>query len=164
MMQFSPDSTTELQYREALGRFATGVTVVTCHCDIGPLGITANSFSSLSLDPPLVLWAPARASRRFPAFEAAIHFAVHVLAEDQYPLCQAFARNGTQFDGVNWRPGDHDVPMLDGCLARFVCTRHAIHDGGDHAIIVGRVSAVTINPGNPLIFANGAYGGVSTAE
>jgi len=162
MMQFSPDSATELQYREALGRFATGVTVVTCRAAIGPLGITANSFSSLSLDPPLILWAPSRASKRFPAFESAQHFAVHVLAEDQHGLCRAFARNGTQFEGVDWRAGDNEVPVLDGCLTRFDCTRHATYDGGDHAIIVGRVSAVATGPGNPLIFANGVYGGVST--
>ncbi len=162
-MQFSPDTVTELQYREALGRFATGVTVVTCRSEVGPLGITANSFSSLSLDPPLILWAPARASMRFAAFEAALHFSVHVLAKDQYPLCRAFARNGTQFEGVNWQPGVNEVPILDGCLARFDCTRHAIYDGGDHAIIVGHVRAVTTRPGDPLIFANGTYRGVSTA-
>ena len=164
MTRFAPDTGTELQYRDALGRFATGVTVVTCQSEIGPLGITANSFSSLSLDPPLVLWAPARASRRFQAFESANHFTVHVLDEDQYALCRAFARSGTQFDGVDWRLGVNDVPIIDSCLAQFECTRHAIHDGGDHAIIVGRVDAVTTRPGNPLIFSNGSYGGVSTVR
>jgi len=162
MTQFAPNTGTEQRYREALGRFATGVTVVTCQTDRGPLGITANSFSSLSLDPPLVLWAPARASQRFAAFEAAQHFAVHVLAEDQYALCAAYAQNGTQFVGVDWQSGDNGVPLIDNCLARFDCTQHAIYDGGDHAIIVGHVNAVTVRAGSPLIFANGSYGGVSS--
>ncbi|MGI9391766.1 MAG: flavin reductase family protein [Boseongicola sp.] len=162
MTQFATNTATEIQFREALSRYATGVTVVTCQSEVGPLGITANSFSSLSLDPPLILWAPARASKRFAAFETAQEFAVHILAEDQHSLCQAFARNGTQFDGIEWRSGDNQVPIVDSCLARFDCTRHAVHEGGDHAIIVGKVKSVTARAGSPLVFANGSYGGVST--
>lgn len=158
MTRFVPGPDTARAFRDALGRFATGVTVVTCRAEGKPLAITANSFSSLSLEPPLVLWSPARASKRFPAFEAAEHFAIHVLAADQFDLCNAFARDGWNFDVAEWHEGAHGVPLVENCLARFECTRHAIHDGGDHAIIVGRVSAVEITDGAPLVFATGAYG------
>ena len=158
MTRFTPGPETERDFREALGQFATGVAVVTCQSETGPLGITANSFTSVSLDPPLVLWSPARASKRFAAFAAAEHFAIHVLAADQFPLCKQFARNGTGFQGLDWHEGDHDVPLIDGSLARFECIQHAIHEGGDHAIIVGRVRAAAIGQGNPLLFAKGTYG------
>ena len=158
MTDFVPGADTSREFRDALGRFATGVTVVTCQCDLGPMGITANSFSSLSLDPPLVLWSPARASRRFSAYEAADRFAIHVLADDQAEVCRAFARDGTNFEGLNWAEGDEGVPLIAGALARFECARHAIHDGGDHAIIVGRVLRVSVSDGAPLVFAKGSYG------
>jgi flavin reductase (DIM6/NTAB) family NADH-FMN oxidoreductase RutF len=89
----------ERDLRDALGRYATGVTVVTTMTPHGPLGMTVNSFSSVSLDPPLVLWSPARKSSRFPAFEASSHFAIHILAADQRPLAEHFARNG-HFEGI----------------------------------------------------------------
>ncbi len=158
MTRFTPGPETERDFREALGRFATGVTVVTCQTAAGPLGITANSFASVSLDPPLVLWSPARASKRFAAFEAAERFAIHVLGEDQLPLCRQFATKGTDFGGLDWHEGPEAVPLIHGCLARFECTRHAVHDGGDHAIIVGRVTAAEIGQGKPLLFAKGTYG------
>ncbi|MXQ06806.1 flavin reductase [Alphaproteobacteria bacterium GH1-50] len=158
MTRFTPGPDTARDFRDALGQFATGVTIVTCLSEAGPLGITANSFASVSLDPPLVLWSPARASKRFSAFEAAEHYAIHIIGEDQIDVCGHFVKNGTDFDGLDWHEGAHGVPLLDGCLARFECTRHAIHDGGDHAIIVGRVTAAAIGQGNPLLFAKGAYG------
>ena len=157
MQRFTPGPETARDLRDTLGRFATGVTIVTCHAGDGPLGITANSFSSVSLDPPLVLWAPARAARRFPAYEAAEHFAIHVLGEEQYDLCAFFTRN-SDFGHLDWRENEHRVPLIEGCLARFECARHAIHDGGDHAIIIGRVTNAAIGQGEPLVFSKGRYG------
>lgn len=158
-MQFTPGLETAREFREALGRYATGVTVVTCQSDLGRLGITANSFSSVSLDPPLVLWSPARASKRFAAFEQADHFSIHVLAEDQREIGNGFARTADAFDKGDWLETEDGVPVLENCLARFDCQRHAIHDGGDHAIIVGRVINAVARQGNPLVFAKGSYGG-----
>lgn len=154
-MTFVPTADNGRLFRTALGTFTTGVTIVTCRTDDGPLGITANSFSSLSLDPPLVLWSPARASRRFQPFHDAAHFAVHVLAEDQAEMCDSFAKSGDGFGAGGWAEDTNGVPLIDGCLARFVCTRHAVHDGGDHAIIVGHVEAVTTGTGAPLVFSRG---------
>ncbi len=152
----SPETTRDL--RDALGRFATGVTVVTTQSDVGPLGITANSFASVSLDPPLVLWSPARRSKRFDAFSNAAHFAIHILGAEQEELCRHFATQGTDFTGISWSPGAHDTPLIDGCLARFECSPEALHDGGDHAIIVGRVEQATWRDGAPLIFLAGGFG------
>lgn len=158
MQSFTPGPETARDFRDALGRFATGVTVVTTTSPEGPVGITANSFASVSLDPPLVLWSPARASRRFPAFEAADRYAIHILGADQEHLCRAFARNGTAFEGIDWAPDAGGVPVIAGCLARFDCARHAAHDGGDHLIIVGRVLSAAAREGAPLVFSAGAYG------
>ena len=155
---FPPGQETSAEYRAALGRFATGVTVVTCLSEHGPLGITANSFASVSLDPPLVLWSPARASARFRAFEMADRYMIHVLAEDQEEVCHLFALEGFGFDGVDWRPGTEGVPVIAGCLALFECVRHAVYDGGDHAIVVGRVITAAARQGAPLIFSSGCYG------
>jgi flavin reductase (DIM6/NTAB) family NADH-FMN oxidoreductase RutF len=158
MAPFVPGEETAREFRDALGRFATGVTIVTTMTDQGPLGITANSFASVSLDPPLVLWSPARTSRRFPAFEAATHYAIHVLGEDQRELCAHFSRDGFAFDALDWRKGDHGIPEIAGCLARFDCERTAAHDGGDHLIIVGRVLSAEARDGAPLVFSSGRYG------
>jgi flavin reductase (DIM6/NTAB) family NADH-FMN oxidoreductase RutF len=155
---FRPDAGDPKPFRNALGSFATGVTIVTCNTENGPLGITANSFASVSLDPPLVLWSPARASKRFEAFEGAEHFAIHVLGEDQQNYCNVFATEGGNFADLDWQQSDAGVPLINSCLTRFECTRHAIHDGGDHAIIVGRVSKVTVCEGNSLVFSGGSFG------
>ncbi|MDD9921344.1 MAG: flavin reductase family protein [Boseongicola sp.] len=164
MMRFTPGPDTSRQFRDALSNFATGVTVVTCRGPEGPVGITANSFASLSLDPPLVLWSPARASKRFAAFEAADNYAIHVLSSSQMDVCRGFARNGTDFSAFDWETSAENVPLLNGCLARFECLRHAVHDGGDHAIIVGRVTNAAVGPGEPLIFSGGSYGGFSIGD
>ncbi|MEO0387719.1 MAG: flavin reductase family protein [Pseudomonadota bacterium] len=148
------------ELRNALGCFATGVTVVTTMTATGPLGMTVNSFASVSLDPPLVLWSPARTSARFPAFEAASHFAIHVLAEDQRPLAERFARDGENFDGLDPQPGIGGVPLLAGAAALFQCAHAAGHDGGDHLIVVGEVLAMTASAQPPLLYHRGAYAGV----
>jgi len=155
---FTPGPDTARDFRTALGKFATGVTIVTCDGPDGPVGITANSFASVSLDPPLVLWSPARASRRFPAFETADHYAIHVMGQHQRDICAGFARQGDAFDTCDWLRSDAGVPLIEGCLARFECTRSACHDGGDHLIIVGRVTNTTTGTGEPLLFSAGAYG------
>ncbi len=155
---FSPDGVNGRAYRDALGKFATGVTIVTCNSEVGPLGITVNSFASVSLDPPLVLWSPARASKRCAAFEAADHFAIHVLNDTQQDHCHVFAKEGGNFQDLDWSPSEHGVPLIEGCMARFQCVRHAIHDGGDHSIIVGRVIAASVQDGNPLVFSRGSFG------
>lgn len=158
---FIPGPDTARDFRDALGCFGTGVTVVTAQSDLGPLGMTANSFASLSLDPPLVLWAPAKASRRYAAFATADHFTIHIMAEDQHDLAHHFARQGDGFETVDWVPSPTGVPILSGCLARFECHRAALHDAGDHAIIVGHVDRAAFRPGKGLIFKRGQYGGFS---
>ncbi|MEM6823974.1 MAG: flavin reductase family protein [Pseudomonadota bacterium] len=158
MRAFQPSKATERDLRDALGRFATGICVVTTHTDKGPLGITANSFASVSLDPPLVLWSPARASKRFSAFAATREFAIHVLGEDQDDVCRRFSQGGWDFDGLDWQPGSDGTPLIEGCLARFECGLAAQHDGGDHLIIIGKVGAVAYRDGAPLLFSGGGYG------
>lgn len=158
MEHFIPGPETLRALRDALGRYATGVSVVTTSGPSGPMGITANSFTSLSLDPPLVLWCPARSSSRFAAFAAASHYSIHVLAADQLALCRHFARSGGDFDGIAHDQTPEGIPALTDCLARFDCRAHALHDGGDHAILVGEVLRVTTRPGTPLIFWGGRYG------
>ena len=153
---------TSRDLRDALGCYATGVTVVTTMTPEGPLGMTANSFASVSLDPPLVLWSPARKSARFPAFEAASHFAVHVLAEDQKDLSTAFAKTGFEaFAGLHFERGLGDVPLLDGCAARFECVQSAGHDGGDHLILVGEVKVFQSSDRAPLLYHHGRYAELS---
>lgn len=155
---FTPGPDTARAFRDALGQFATGVTVVTTMTENGPLGMTVNSFASVSLDPPLVLWSPAKASERFPFFEKAKHYAIHVLAEDQAEICQRFARDGDRFDALDWGPCEMGRPLIEGCLARFECDTTAVHDGGDHKIIVGRVMRATTREGKPLLFSRGKFG------
>ncbi len=145
------------QLRDAMGRFATGVTVVTTMTPDGPLGITANSFASVSLEPPLVLWSPARKSSRFPAFEAASHFAIHVLARDQQAIAEHFARIGGGFERFGYVPGIGDAPLLEGCTARFECRHAAQFDGGDHLICVGEVLRIVEAEREPLIYFRGRY-------
>jgi flavin reductase (DIM6/NTAB) family NADH-FMN oxidoreductase RutF len=155
---FVPTADTVRAFRMALGQFATGVTLVTIDGPAGPMGFMANSFSSLSLDPPLVLWSPARSSRRFPFFAAARHFAIHVLAADQAHLTERFGREGAGFDGLDHQVGPHRIPLIGGALARFECEQHATHEGGDHLIVVGRVTRVVCQDGAPLVFAKGQMG------
>lgn len=154
----TPDGHGRRALRTALGRYATGVTVVTARTARGPVGITANSFTSVSLDPPLVLWCPARSSARFAAFTTADHYAIHVLAADQLDLCRRFARSGDDFAGLDLAEAPEGPPILHGCLARFDCAAHAAHEGGDHAILVGRVLRGFVRTGTPLLFWDGRYG------
>lgn len=156
-----PVDTREL--RRTLGQFATGVTIVTCLADDGtPVGMTANSFSSVSLDPPLVLWSLDRRARSFPHFSTARHFAFSVLAQDQVDLSNRFAQPGAEkFASVDWRPGIAGVPLIPDPAAHFECAQHATFDGGDHLIIVGRVERFVRYDRRALVFAHGRYGAVA---
>ena len=164
MAEIVPGPDTQREFREALGRFATGITVVPTDSEIGPLGITANSFASVSLDPPLILWSPAKHSRRFTAFAEAAHFAIHVIGAEQAHIASNFSRDGTAFDGCDWACNDHDVPLIHGCLARFECDTVATHDGGDHRIVVARVARAEWRDGAPLVFFRGGLGGYAPAD
>lgn len=155
---FIPGPSTERAFRDALSAFATGVTVITAPSPLGSMGMTANSFSSLSLDPPLVLWSPARSSRRFGIFTEATHFAIHVLGANQRELGRHFARQGHDFDLPDVDANAYGVPILPDCLAVFECRREAVYEGGDHDIVVGHVLAARLRPGPPLVFSNGQYG------
>ena len=155
---FTAESDDARALRDALGRFATGIAVITIATRDGPMGFTANSFASVSLDPPLVLWSPARASLRFPFFAAAEHYAIHVLGAEQADLSRRFVRGGTGFDGLDHSANDEGVPVIPGTLARFDCAQYATHPGGDHLIVVGRVLRALARPGAPLLFSQGAYG------
>ncbi|UVO53635.1 alpha/beta fold hydrolase [Sphingomonas sp. SUN039] len=147
--------------RDALGCFATGVTVVTTFNEAGePLGLTANSFTSVSLDPPLILFALARKSANLAAFEKAGHFAVNVLHIGQQPVGGRFAsRDVARFDGVDWAVrGVGGSPILAGSLASFDCRTHAVHDGGDHLIFVGHVDHAWFEPHrDPLLYFRGKF-------
>ncbi|WBU57855.1 flavin reductase family protein [Paracoccus sediminicola] len=156
---FVPSPENARAFRDALGQFGTGVTVVTAMGDDGPVGMTANSFASISMEPPLVMWSPAKASRRFRHFAAAQHFAIHVLSETQAQICMGFARTPDMFDRLDWHASPEGVPLLEGCLSRFECVQSAVHDAGDHAIVVGEVMRTTTTDGAPLLFYKGRIGG-----
>ncbi|BAL27102.1 flavin reductase family protein [Azoarcus sp. KH32C] len=147
------------ELRNALGHFATGVTVVTTRNAAGaPIGVTINSFASLSLDPPLILWSLAKKSHSLAAFEAAPHFAVHVLAADQRALSDRFARSSDdKFADVRASSGLGDVPLLPHCAAVFQCSVEHCYDGGDHMIVVGRVQRFATDDRPPLLFYRGRY-------
>jgi 3-hydroxy-9,10-secoandrosta-1,3,5(10)-triene-9,17-dione monooxygenase reductase component len=146
-------------FRNALGAFATGVTVVTTRSSAGEqIGLTASSFNSVSLKPPLVLWSLARDAQSFPTFSQATHWAVHVLAADQEHLSRRFANRGTdKFAGLDVTCGLGQVPLLIGCKARFQCRTTFQYDGGDHVIFVGEVLDFTLSDTPPLVFHGGRY-------
>lgn len=147
-------------FREALGCFATGVTIVTTLDPAGRLlGITANSFSSVSLDPPLVLFSLARKAYSFEAFRQSRHFAVNVLAADQSELSDTFARAlADKWAGVAFEVWDTDCPIIIGALAQFECRTVSTHDGGDHVVFIGAVERMAFDPDKqPLLFYRGRY-------
>ncbi|CAK15872.1 p-hydroxyphenylacetate 3-hydroxylase reductase component [Pseudomonas entomophila] len=146
-------------FRRALGNFATGVTVITAADAAGrKVGVTANSFNSVSLDPPLVLWSIDKRSSSHAVFEAAGHFAVNVLAADQVDLSNAFARpSDDRFAGIEYEVGEGGAPLLADCAARFRCQTFQQLDGGDHWILVGRVLAFDDFGRSPLLYHQGAY-------
>jgi 3-hydroxy-9,10-secoandrosta-1,3,5(10)-triene-9,17-dione monooxygenase reductase component len=155
--EYSPDEAR--RFRSALGAFATGVTIVTTRDPAGrDVGLTANSFNSVSLEPPMVLWSLAKSARSLPSFLAANQFAVHVLAADQEELSLRFAaRASDKFAGLDLERGPGQLPMLRGCSARFLCRTAFRHEGGDHVIFVGEVEAFDHSDRPPLLFHGGRY-------
>lgn len=147
------------QFRAALGAFPTGVTIVTTRAAQGrDVGLTVNSFNSVSLDPPLVLWSLSRHAASMPVFEAAEHFAVHILSAQQEALAGRFAQRGAdKFVGLPLRRGLGDAPLLDGCAARFECKRAHLYHGGDHVIVVGEVLKFELFDRPALAFHGGKY-------
>ncbi|MEQ8743136.1 flavin reductase family protein [Parasphingorhabdus sp.] len=146
-------------FRNALSSFATGVTIATTKDAAGqPIGVTASSFNSVSLDPPLVLWSLAKKSHSFAAFSSSGHFAVHVLAATQEDLSNRFARSGQdKFGDLDWRDGPHGSPVLGEHAALFQCLTRNIYEGGDHVIIVGEVMDFEARNESPLLFHGGSY-------
>jgi flavin reductase (DIM6/NTAB) family NADH-FMN oxidoreductase RutF len=147
------------EFRKALGSFATGITVVTTGSPaVGMIGITANSFNSVSLDPPLVLFSLDRRAYSLPAFHSAGHFAINILAHDQRHLSVIFATPLIdKWENVHYELWDTGCPILTDTLTSFECKTQHIYDGGDHLIFVGRVQKMRAGGGAPLLFYRGAY-------
>lgn len=147
--------------RSVLGNFCTGITVITAHDGVRPLGFACQSVTSLSLEPPLVSFCPARTSTSWPEMRRAGRVCINVLARDQRDLCAGFATSGgDKFAGVEWERGRNGAPALPGTLARIEAVIEAEHDAGDHSIVVGRVTALEPGDGpEPLLFFRGGYGG-----
>ena len=154
-----PMAITPSEYRAALRHFAAGVTVVTTRdADGQPSGLTASAFTSVSLEPPLVLVCVDRQAASHPAFEAHGWFAVNVLARNQAHLSRHFAESGgDKFSGVAFREGIARLPLLEGVLATVECRLIARHEAGDHTIFVGQVEGVTVEGGHPLVYFRGEY-------
>jgi len=146
-------------FREALGRYPTGVALITLMAEGRPMAMTVNSFASVSLDPPLILWSVDRAGKRYRLFRDTLHFAVNVLAADQEALSVFCAQNDDLgLSDAAWSPGQDGAPLVKGCVARFECSREAVHAGGDHDIIIGRVDAFDMPRTAPaLVFHRSAY-------
>ena len=155
---FVPHKDDPRTLRDAFGRFATGVTVVTCASEDGPVCLTANSFSSLSLDPPLIMWAADRSSRRFPYFHKARHFTVHVLSAAQDALCFGCSKDAFALRAIPHAYCENGTPLLPDCLARFQCEQDAYHGAGDHVIVVGKVLKASMADGDALTFYAGKLG------
>ena len=152
---FSP-----LEFRAALGMFATGVTIVSARAPTGELvGLTANSFNSVSLDPPLVLWSLSQRSMSLEAFATGTHYAINVLAAEQQELALRFAAPvGDRWTGTAWRPGVTGAPLIDGAVAHFECFNRSRYEEGDHVIFVGQVEQVAHRPeATPLLFHGGRF-------
>jgi 3-hydroxy-9,10-secoandrosta-1,3,5(10)-triene-9,17-dione monooxygenase reductase component len=153
----NPDSST---MRTVGGHFATGITIVTASHDGEPVGMACNSFSTVSLDPPLVLFCAAKSSSTWPRIQAAGRWATNILGEDDEEVCRLFAEKGAdRFAHMTFRPGASGAPLLDRSLAFFDCVTDAEYDAGDHVIVVGRVLELGYqSEGKPLLFYRGGYG------
>lgn len=158
---FSSEAFDKTEYRRALGSFPTGVAIMTTRDGNGePTGLTCNSFSSVSLDPPLVLWSLRKASKSIDIFRTAKTFAINVLAEDQDHLSQRFATSSIlkKFENIPWSTGYSELPLIDDCVTRFHCDVSAQHDAGDHIIFLGHVVKYEqVREDDSLVFYKGAY-------
>jgi 3-hydroxy-9,10-secoandrosta-1,3,5(10)-triene-9,17-dione monooxygenase reductase component len=151
---------TPATFRDALGHFCTGVTVVAASTPSGPVGFACQAFAAVSLEPPLVLFCPTRTSGTWPAIEAAGRFCVNVLARDQAPVSAVFGSRGTpdRFDGVRWAPSPGGAPVLLDALTWVEAEVESVHEAGDHHVVMGRVTAVgAASDMPPLLFHRGRY-------
>lgn len=147
-------------FRNALGTYGTGVTIVTAMGPDGkPYGVTCNSFASVSLNPPLVLWSLGMFSQGLTIFQNASHFTVNVLGVSQQALAMQFAKSsGEKFNGVEWTPGLGNAPIITGSVATFQCRAANRYYGGDHVIFLGAVEAYAYTKQEPLLFSRGGFG------
>ncbi|NIE57310.1 MULTISPECIES: flavin reductase family protein [unclassified Burkholderia] len=152
--------------RTALGSFATGVAIITARAPDGcVIGLTVNSFNSVSMEPPLIVWSLSRTSSRFDAFQQVTHYAAHVLALDQVELAQRFATSvGDKFLGLVVSPGLGGAPLLEGCSARFECQIASRIDAGDHRMFIGSVERFSAVPRKPLVYHGGRYRELSAQD
>ena len=153
-----------IAFRNALGVFATGVTVISTHDPkLGDAAITANSFNSVSLDPRLVLWSVGKNSQSLPVFLVSSHYMVHILAEDQQPISNHFASSGDdKFSGINFERVEGDCPRLPDCAAYFHCTRDQVIEVGDHWLFIAHVERFSGSSSNPLVYHRGRYANLQT--
>ena len=156
-----PAAFDQKEFRNALGTFPTGVAIITTVDHAGePVGLTCNSFSSVSLEPPLVSWSLRKASKSIEIFRHTPSFTINILAGDQNELSGRFASSKItdKFTGVSWRPGHGGAPVIGNCLASFECSTFAVHDAGDHLVFIGQVQQFDHGrPEDPLVFYKGAY-------
>jgi flavin reductase (DIM6/NTAB) family NADH-FMN oxidoreductase RutF len=158
--QAVPPNFSQTEFRTALGMFATGVTIVTAISPEGnPIGLTANSFNSVSLTPPLVLWSLARSAGSMAAFSTGSHYAINILSADQQDLARQFAAQGNdRFAGVSFTAGAGGAPLLHGAAATFECFNRSRYEEGDHVIFVGEVERCAAQAGaSPLLFHGGRF-------
>lgn len=162
MTDMSDDSPTfdAAKFRQVLGHFPTGVTVVAARTPDGPVGMAIGSFASLSLDPPQVLFCAGKQSSTWPRIQAAGSFCVNVLAEDQEDVCRVFASKAAdKFAGIGWRRSGNGSPIIDGSLAYIDCRLDDVVESGDHFIVIGAVEDLDVlHEGGPLVFFRGGYG------
>ncbi len=154
----SPVTTPDL-FRQVLGHFCTGITVITTADEAGPAGFTCQSFAAVSLEPPLVLFCPGRSSATWRRIERSGRFCANVLADEQRELARVFASSGPgKFDSVGWSPSPAGAPLLAGALAWVEAAVETVHEAGDHYVVIGRVSALSADrSGPPLLFYRGRY-------
>ncbi|MGD0288442.1 MAG: flavin reductase family protein [Candidatus Binataceae bacterium] len=147
------------ELRQVMGHFATGVTVITTLNKAGQMhGLTANAFTSVSLEPPLLLISVDKKAESWPAFEESKVFTVNILADNQEALSRRFAvSGGNKFEGVAYRIGANGAPILEGVLTYIECTLYAAYEGGDHSIYLGEIQQAEIREGKPLVFFRGGY-------
>lgn len=148
------------RFRDVLGRYCSGVTVVTSVSDGEPVGMTCQSFSSVSLDPPLVMFIPAKTSRAWPRMQRAGHFCVNFLGADQHELSDLMASKGAnKFADVDWTTSKTGSALLEGAIGYVDCTIHAVHEAGDHVVVIGRVQDMDLADGDarPLLYYQGRY-------
>jgi 3-hydroxy-9,10-secoandrosta-1,3,5(10)-triene-9,17-dione monooxygenase reductase component len=149
------------RFRQVLGHFPTGVTVITAMSDSGPVGLAVGSFTSVSLEPPLVAFCPGTTSTSWPKIEPGGVFCVNVLAEDQEDVCRIFAGKGDdKFETIGWKPSSLGSPIIEDVLAWIDCRIDAVHEAGDHFIVLGLVDDMAIGreSAGPLVFYRAGYG------